>query len=123
MTKAIQLYEMVVVRHGLMIVGLPFAGKTAVYRTLAAALGLMETRGQEGQRRAEYFVINPKVIAAVICLASARQGDDGGACASQIDSLPSDSYWVGPYSRASRPADERGRSTHGDWHGCQRAQY
>ena len=37
--KAHQLYEMVLVRHGLMIVGYSFAAKTCIYRMLAAALG------------------------------------------------------------------------------------
>ena len=60
--QSIQLYEMIVVRHGLMIVGLPFSGKTMSYRVLADALTLMEERGEEGQRRAEYHVINPKSI-------------------------------------------------------------
>ena len=53
---------MIVVRHGLMIVGMPFAGKTASYRVLARALSLMNEREQEDQERAEYHVINPKSI-------------------------------------------------------------
>ncbi len=36
--KAIQLYEMIVVRHGLMLVGRSFSMKTAAIRVLAAAL-------------------------------------------------------------------------------------
>jgi hypothetical protein len=36
--KAIQLYEMIVVRHGLMLVGQSYGMKTSIYRTLAAAL-------------------------------------------------------------------------------------
>lgn len=36
--KAIQLYEMIVVRHGLMLVGQSYGMKTAAYRMLAGAL-------------------------------------------------------------------------------------
>ena len=81
--QSIQLYEMIVVRHGLMIVGLPFSGKTMSYRVLADALTLMEERGEEGQRRAEYHVINPKSITMgqLYGQVGGDQGQGGGGSA------------------------------------------
>ena len=62
--KTIQLYEMIIVRHGLMIVGLPFSGKTRSYRVLAAALTDMKAKGLDGPitETVEFHCINPKSI-------------------------------------------------------------
>ncbi|XP_055917464.1 dynein axonemal heavy chain 7 [Eupeodes corollae] len=59
--KVQQLYEMIVVRHGLMIVGLPFGGKTTSYRILAEALRYMEEI-DGSENGAIYTVMNPKAV-------------------------------------------------------------
>jgi len=62
--KVIQLYEMIVVRHGLMTVGQPFSGKSAALRVLAGALTDLHDRGVQGTlfNRVQVRVINPKSV-------------------------------------------------------------
>lgn len=60
LTKTLQLYEMILVRHGLMIVGLAFSGKTSSYRVLEAAVNKLAARGLEN--RTSSVVIAPKSI-------------------------------------------------------------
>ncbi|KAG7209677.1 hypothetical protein KM043_011323 [Ampulex compressa] len=62
--KIIQVYEMILVRHGLMIVGQALAGKTQAYQTLAESLGDLSGVRRAAMRefRTIYRVINPKAI-------------------------------------------------------------
>ncbi|KAJ3098250.1 Dynein heavy chain 3, axonemal [Phlyctochytrium planicorne] len=61
MEKIIQTYEMMCIRHGYMLVGQPWAGKTTAYRVLGAALSDLAERGLN-EKKVEYRVLNPKSI-------------------------------------------------------------
>jgi len=62
--KIVQIYEMLLVRHGLMIVGTALGGKTQAYQTLADALGDLSgiRRATLREYRTIYRVINPKAM-------------------------------------------------------------
>ncbi|KAA3677673.1 dynein heavy chain, axonemal, partial [Paragonimus westermani] len=61
--KIMQIYEMIQVRHGLMIVGDPLGGKTQGYQTLADTLTQIAEIGMIPEESAvHYGVINPKAI-------------------------------------------------------------
>jgi dynein heavy chain len=59
--KIIQLYEMIIVRHGLMIVGLPFAGKSTCLQILGKALSQLKEEGLP-ECKTIVSVVNPKSI-------------------------------------------------------------
>ena len=60
--KIIQVYEMMLVRHGFMLVGEPNSGKTASYRVLAEALNSLAAQNINDQKRVQIGVLNPKSI-------------------------------------------------------------
>ena len=60
--KITQLYEMIIVRHGLMVVGESFGMKTSAYKVLAAALGDLCDKGLMNEKKMAYYVLNPKSV-------------------------------------------------------------
>ncbi|VDO05387.1 unnamed protein product [Rodentolepis nana] len=61
--KIRQIYEMILVRHGLMIVGEPLGGKTQAYQALADALtSLGDSGAMPDESEVHYGIINPKSI-------------------------------------------------------------
>ncbi|KAG1667277.1 hypothetical protein FOA52_012566 [Chlamydomonas sp. UWO 241] len=60
--KAHQLYEMILVRHGLMLVGYSYGAKTSIYKALAGSLADLEDAGLMEEHRVQIKVMNPKSI-------------------------------------------------------------
>ena len=62
--KTIQLYEMICVRHGLMIVGRPFGSKSSMLKILSASLTECKKEGKTGAKMevTEMYIVNPKSI-------------------------------------------------------------
>ncbi|XP_073479664.1 dynein axonemal heavy chain 3-like [Aquarana catesbeiana] len=60
--KIIQIYEMMLVRHGFMLIGSPLGGKTSALKVLAGALKDLETKGLMDEHGVDYIFINPKAI-------------------------------------------------------------
>eukprot|EP01038_Epipyxis_sp_PR26KG_P004763 gene4763-6681_t len=62
--KVVQIYDMMVVRHGFMIVGLPFSGKSSAWKVLGDVLGLLSERYPQDKRWSKVIPIvqNPKSI-------------------------------------------------------------
>uniref|UniRef100_A0A663MBB4 Dynein axonemal heavy chain 12 n=1 Tax=Athene cunicularia TaxID=194338 RepID=A0A663MBB4_ATHCN len=60
--KMIQTYEMMIVRHGFMLVGEPFSGKTKVLHVLADTLCLMKERGYGEEEKVIFRTVNPKSV-------------------------------------------------------------
>ena len=60
--KIFQLYEMILVRHGLMLVGYSYGAKTCMYRMLAVALKDLNSKGLLEENKVKIVVINPKSI-------------------------------------------------------------
>jgi len=103
MEKVIQLYEMIVVRHGLMVVGPPLAGKTSAWKVLQGALTtmdelkVMECTLGEHELAADAFVINPKAV---------TMGQLYG-CFDPVSHEWSDGVLAETYRNASRANDNR----------------
>ena len=60
--KVLQIYEMMIVRHGFMIVGLPFAGKTTAAKILQIASGLLSEEEGSTFDPMLFVIINPKAL-------------------------------------------------------------
>ncbi|KAJ3181585.1 Dynein heavy chain 7, axonemal [Gaertneriomyces sp. JEL0708] len=60
--KILQIYEMMLVRHGFMVVGESFSGKTAAYKVLQGALSDINKVDPESEAKVLTYILNPKSI-------------------------------------------------------------
>lgn len=62
--KVVQIYDMMIVRHGFMIVGAPFAGKTSAWKVLGDMLGHLAQQNPWDKKWSKVisFIQNPKSI-------------------------------------------------------------
>ena len=60
--KIIQIYEMIIVRHGLMVVGLPYSGKTCALTVLEKALSDLGEKNLMGEMKVKTQRLNPKSV-------------------------------------------------------------
>jgi hypothetical protein len=49
-------------RHGFMIVGMSYSGKSTIVQAMAQALGILHTRKQENEQEVALKALNPKAI-------------------------------------------------------------
>ena len=79
-SKVIQLYETMIVRHGVMLVGPTGGGKTTTYEILKDTLTNLHSKGVENQyyQPVQTYVLNPKVCTMILLYESNNycHGDD-----------------------------------------------
>ena len=108
--KVLQLYDTVRIRHGVVLVGRPYAGKTTAIQLLAAALNelaLSDTSSANLERGVEYTTLNPKAVSiadlygSYLPTASGSGSGSGGSSGNGRDFTPGllkglfDSYAAG----------------------------
>nr|XP_015207526.1 PREDICTED: dynein heavy chain 3, axonemal-like [Lepisosteus oculatus] len=100
-TKIIQIYELMLVRHGFILVGGAGGGKSSALRVLAGVLGRLAEQGLLGELPVEVFTLNPKAISMATLYGrfepTSREWSDGvlsSAFRAQACSLTSSRRWL-----------------------------
>ena len=88
--KNIELYEMICVRHGLMVVGPTGGGKSSNIRVLCDALSLLKAQGIQGERyeRTKIYHLNPKSIKMANYMVPSTRTLTSGKMASYVSLSP-----------------------------------